>query len=719
MSQQSKLRTGAQDQLQSARGRRVRNLGELKFHFEPLEPRLMLSGNVIATIVGGDILIQGDALDNEISIEFIEDDVVLVGDSQTTINGSADNFVLFNDTSQVRGDIRVDLKAGDDSFAVRDGIQIEQSVMLFTGTGNNSVGLGEAKVGRQLNVITGDGSNTVALNGTEIGGDLRVRSGAGDDVVSILNSTISDDIHLRTGHGNDGILIESSRVGGNAKAITQRGNDDFVIRNSEIAGNVVSVMGAGDDFHCIEPSTIGGKTIVVMNSGDDEVIYIGENVFNGKQIVIGGSGWDHFEVTTENRMLNGQISVSNESDDVPKSTTDFRLQDTEQGLFPRSIAAQAINENETEVAELTISVDTSANTTIQSNDVVITKAQPFLIKGTTAAGAEVAIDLDNDGTFDDGSTTADASGSFSLTVALVNNHANLGLNEIRIVATGEDKQVATTSISVHYALGSVVRFESKFGSFDVELSPDADLATTVENFLSYETEYENSVLHRSATTIGGAPFVIQGGGYRIEGGDIVRVDVRDAIPNQFEAENSNLRGTIAMALPEDNLNGATSQWFINLADGNASLDASSFTVFGRVIGSGMTVVETLYATPVSNIAAVRSDAALFEVPLTGYQQFTRTISGTVSLTAGQASVTGTGTKFLAELVPHAEIEIEGVRYGVESILSETELVLQSAALTDAVGVAGLINDNPDLEDFLIFNSIGEIAELDSDLSAND
>jgi cyclophilin family peptidyl-prolyl cis-trans isomerase len=128
------------------------------------------------------------------------------------------------------------------------------------------------------------------------------------------------------------------------------------------------------------------------------------------------------------------------------------------------------------------------------------------------------------------------------------------------------------------------------GRLDVELFAQ-DKPETVQNFLLYLRggAYSNGLLHRCDPG-----FVLQGGGFTLPASpDTNRFstfrDVRSLgrILNEFDTgpRLSNTFGTLAMARVGGVTNSATSQWFFNLADNSAALDAldGGFTVFGRVL----------------------------------------------------------------------------------------------------------------------------------------
>lgn len=140
---------------------------------------------------------------------------------------------------------------------------------------------------------------------------------------------------------------------------------------------------------------------------------------------------------------------------------------------------------------------------------------------------------------------------------------------------------------------TLVDFSTSFGSFEVQLYDDQTPAT-VANFLAYVENnlYDNTIIHRSIPG-----FIIQGGAYSLSGSQLTPVPTYAPIQN--EAGISNVRGTIAMAKVSGDPNSATSQWFFNLSDNSANLDAQDggFTVFGQVIGDGMSVVDAMAGVP--------------------------------------------------------------------------------------------------------------------------
>jgi len=144
---------------------------------------------------------------------------------------------------------------------------------------------------------------------------------------------------------------------------------------------------------------------------------------------------------------------------------------------------------------------------------------------------------------------------------------------------------------------------------------------TAANFLAYANagEYNNTFIHRSVPG-----FVVQGGGFTVANAQpgilIGNVTQFPAVVNEPKPAGSsvanNVRGTIAMAKLGSDPNSATNQWFFNLADNSANLDAQNggFTVFGRVLGNGMAAVDAIAQVPRFRYASPFDTIPLRNVP---------------------------------------------------------------------------------------------------------
>jgi cyclophilin family peptidyl-prolyl cis-trans isomerase len=154
--------------------------------------------------------------------------------------------------------------------------------------------------------------------------------------------------------------------------------------------------------------------------------------------------------------------------------------------------------------------------------------------------------------------------------------------------------LAVASFSAR-ATDTIVQLDTSVGTMTFELYDDAK-PITVANFLRYiqDGRYAGSFAHRLVQN-----FVLQGGGYYVDSSNRVNsVTSYGTITNEAGPfpTYSNVQGTLAMAKLGGDANSASSQWFLNLADNSANLDAQNggFTVFGKLL-TGASVMQTILA----------------------------------------------------------------------------------------------------------------------------
>ena len=204
-----------------------------------------------------------------------------------------------------------------------------------------------------------------------------------------------------------------------------------------------------------------------------------------------------------------------------------------------------------------------------------------------------------------------------------------GFNDISLKPSGKTTLKLPKKFGASEAKGSVVEIQMNNPTGDepfyLELfnqkgSAERVTKSTSKNFLKYVDGdlYDGSIFHRSVPG-----FVLQGGGFAApvvsssEGGMPEEIKNFGTVDNQ--PGNSNVKGTIAMAKIGGQPDSATNQWFINLSD-NDLLDSQNegFTVFGKVLGDGMDVVEELASAEVFNFGGVVSQLPLWSSPDTDF-----------------------------------------------------------------------------------------------------
>jgi cyclophilin family peptidyl-prolyl cis-trans isomerase len=675
---------------------------------ESLEARILLAGNVVADIVNGNLSLTGDAAANSVEITVVGDDLVVRGHDDTTINGASDVFVIRAGGTTFGGDVTVALAQSSDTLLISGPLTISGDLDVDDSSGSGHLGITDATIGGNVTVRSSKSADTVSLLKAEVEGDLFLHLGDGRNFVSLDDSNVAGRILVRTGEHADCVVLEGSTVGG-LHAVTGRRNDEIILRNSTIDGDFLAFTGEDRDFVLMEDSTVTGDTQLWLGADSDFVVTQGDVEFGGHLFAGGIFGRkDAIELSDETDVAGKQAVVGFERRSISDLTgINERIQD-------RLVEAATIQTqlNGVDQGELTLTVDTSGNEgLVQSSDTLVTREETLLIEGMTLPFATISITAGGNGGLDLGSVVADSDGNYSLMVDLLH-----GPTTVMVTATDLLERTVTEQFDLHVAAGTVVRFDSSLGSFDVELY-DEDTPMTVENFLDYMDRYIDSIVHRSAVNQANQPFVIQGGGFFLDGNNELQMIATDPpVVSEFTGEHSNVRGTLAMALSSDLFgnvlpNSGTSQWFVNLGD-NSQLDADQFTVFGEVIGSGMEVVDAIAALDRIDINDVipLTTAALNEVPLQNYTLVPVQLAGTVSIASGSIVVEGTGTQFTTQLKLNDLIDIDGLLYRIVDINSDTQLLVTDSAPMDIVDAdyftEPIATTIPTREQYVVFNSIG-------------
>jgi cyclophilin family peptidyl-prolyl cis-trans isomerase len=153
--------------------------------------------------------------------------------------------------------------------------------------------------------------------------------------------------------------------------------------------------------------------------------------------------------------------------------------------------------------------------------------------------------------------------------------------------------------------GQVVQFITSAGRVNVEMRP-VEAPRNVANFLTYVSKraYDNTLIHRVDTLGAVQPAVVHGGLYPVTSISAQPTPIPAEPPVPLEYRLPNTRGTLAAFHARGAPNSATSEWFFNVLDNTNTLgpaNDSGYTVFGRVLGTGMSVIDAISQLPTTSI----------------------------------------------------------------------------------------------------------------------
>jgi cyclophilin family peptidyl-prolyl cis-trans isomerase len=701
---------------------------------ELLETRALLAGNVDVRFNGDHVQVHGDDANNAIRVRNDVSGVVVEGLEGTTVNGGTDVVRIFQSQATLNGRLWIFLNGGDDKAVISSGLTTQLGFRVYGGDGNDSL----SAVGttfQRLGGFFGDaGNDTIVLQDCVVNGSLQIFADAGDDLVSLTGTTINGEGLVHTSEDKDRVSLNNVGGPGRLDIRTGGADDSVTVRNTTRSGVLNIATRRGQDSVMFEDNTFNGP-VNVLTGGQNDAVHLRDGSTFNAPVSINGTdskrnefgdvpNGDQFKVEAGNVFNGGQSTLKFEGNEIPAAiNTRYDGTNNAGGLIRDASAADTAAQNLASTFQLTATA-TSAQSVTGTGNVLITRTPGITVAGKTVSGATVTVDADGDGQFDDGTATADSSGNYTLNTTLTRtdlytsidgDDGLTGRRSVKVRAAAANVGQSDAVVEVDYVTGSVVEFTSELGTYYLELF-DQQAPGVTTNFLKYTNpqtgqtngRFTNTIIHRSVDN-----FVIQGGGFTINGGVIDEVSLDPSVVGEFSTQRPNIKGTISMAHAGDP-NVLTSQWFINTVD-NPSLDdfdGRRHTVFGRLVGNSQTVVDAIAALDQTNLNSQSGSSAFGEVPLRSpFTEFSRSLTGTISTNANSTRVIGTDTKFTTELKGalfglRSRIQINGQTFFVSAIDNDTELTLSQAPTFSAVNVSA----KTDFQDsgFVKFSTVRQV-----------
>ncbi|MUG32484.1 beta strand repeat-containing protein, partial [Psychrobacter sanguinis] len=254
---------------------------------------------------------------------------ILVGndiDDSFIYTGDNNDVVVITNTSSTAGSLQnttLNLGNGDNTVSVNNNVR--SGSFITTGTGNDTLTVGDAILNATINL--GDGTNIITVevgitNNADIdtgsgvdtitvGGNVldsaNISTGAEADTVNIAGG-MSNAAQILTGTGNDTVTIEGVLAGQNSRIDLGEGDDTLVV-GGNLSDQPTILAGSGNDTLTFNGAILSTVDNIDLGAGDDVMNAAAR--MDGR--VDGGVGNDTFNITGsgESISLDDLINIEN------------------------------------------------------------------------------------------------------------------------------------------------------------------------------------------------------------------------------------------------------------------------------------------------------------------------------------------------------------------------------------------------------------------------
>lgn len=304
----------------------VRRFGGRHARLEALESRQLLAGDVLVSVVNGNLVVEGDELGNQVAITAGPEPgaYIVRGLDGTNIVQSpapAEGTPTVNEVivTGVTDGARIGLGAGDDRLVLAN-LGFRGGVFIRMGEGNDEVAIGlqpatepnpeigslvqtdangSVRIGGPLSIGTGEGNDRVHIDQANIGGQLHVETGLDDDVVRLGHPTpppSEDPTALVTDSEMQSGTMPSLREARGVDIDLGAGHDEFFADAIKVNLGLSVNGGEGDDALLAHHAWVGGPLSLLGGGGDGADNVDLAHVRAGTAAVLTGAGRDHVRI---------------------------------------------------------------------------------------------------------------------------------------------------------------------------------------------------------------------------------------------------------------------------------------------------------------------------------------------------------------------------------------------------------------------------------------